>query len=56
MEELEKIGIAIAAIVAAVATLKARWDKTNPEKSTLGRLAVVFDLTQIFDSTRKLDD
>ena len=56
MEELESIGLAVAAIVASVGTLVARWNETNPERSFFQRLMKVFDMTQIFDSTRKLDD
>jgi hypothetical protein len=56
MEQVESIVIAVGAIVAAIGTLVARWQATNPENSTIKRLATVFDLTQIFDSTRKIDD
>lgn len=56
MEELTSIGAAVAAIVAAIGTLVARWSETNPENQWYVRIAKVFDLTQIFDSTRKLDD
>lgn len=56
MEQLTEIGIAVSAIVAAIGTLVARWSETNPENPWYVRLARVFDLTQIFDSTRKLSD
>ena len=56
MDELQSIGVAGAAIVAAIGTLVARWSETNPDNPWYVRLARVFDLTQIFDSTRKLDD
>ena len=56
MDELNDIWTAVAVIVAAVGTLVARWGETNPDNPWWKRLARVFDLTQIFDSTRKLDD
>ena len=56
MNELTDIGLAVGGIVAAVGTLVARWSETNPENPWYVRLARVFDLTQIFDSTRKLID
>ncbi len=56
MEQMTEIGAAVAAIVAAVGTLVARWSETNAENPWYVRLARVFDLTQIFDSTRKLSD
>lgn len=56
MEDIEKIVSAIGVIVLAVGTLVARFKGTDPNKSVISRLATVFDLTQIFDSTRKLND
>ena len=56
MNEVNDIGTAVAVIVAAVGTLVARWSETNPDNPWWKRLARVFDLTQIFDTTRNLDD
>jgi hypothetical protein len=56
MDELSSIGVAVGGIVAAIGTLVARWSETNAENPWYVRLARVFDLTQVFDSTRKLDD
>jgi hypothetical protein len=56
MEELDSIVVAVTAIVAAVGTLVARWNETDPNKGFFARLAKVLDLSQVFDSTRKLDD
>ena len=56
MDEVQSIGVSIAAIVAAVGTLIARWSETNPDNKWFVRLAKVFDLSQVFDSTRKLND
>lgn len=56
MDEAEKIVTAVMVIVGAVGTLIARFKGTNPEHSMVRRLATVFDVTQVFDSTRKLSD
>lgn len=56
MSEMESIAASVMAIVAAVGTLIARWKGTNPEDGVVKRIATVFDVTQIFDSTRKLSD
>ncbi len=56
MEELKEIAVAVGVVVAAVGTLIARWQETNPDNPWYVRLARVFDLTQIVDSTRKLSD
>jgi len=46
----------VSGVLAALGTLLARWSETNPDKSWWVRLARVFDLTQVVDSTRKLND
>lgn len=56
MGELSEIWQGAAIIVAAVSTIVARFKATDPTKSFWERLAITFDLTQIFDSTRKIDD
>ncbi len=56
MEELKEIAAGVAVVVAAVGTLVARWQETNPKNPWYVRVARVFDITQIFDSTRKLSD
>lgn len=56
MEEVQKIVAAIGAVVLAIGTLVARFKGTNPGDGIVKRLATVFDLTQVFDSTRKLND
>lgn len=56
MEDVEKIVSGVAAICLAVASLVARYQGTDKTKGFLSRLAIVFDVTQIFDGTRKLKD
>ncbi len=56
MEDVEKMVGGVMAIVLAVGSLIARYRATDPKKSVFDRLAVTFDLTQIFDSTRKIND
>lgn len=56
MEDVEKIISAVAAIALAVASLVARYQGTDKNKSVISRLATTFDITQIFDKTRKLND
>lgn len=56
MEELESIMVAGTAIIAAIGTLVARYQETDPTKSWFKRLMKTIDLTQIFDSTRTLKD
>lgn len=56
MEETQGIVTAVVAVVGFGAAMLARWAKTNPENPWYVRLAVVFDVTQIFDGTRRLDD
>lgn len=46
----------VALVLGCLATCFARWRQTNPELTTIDRAARVADLTQIFDSTRRLDD
>ena len=55
MDEMKEIVAGGAMIAAAIGTLVARWSETDPKNPLWKRLARVFDLTQIFDSTRKLD-
>lgn len=55
-EEISGIAAAVVAAVAFVGTMVARWTGTNPENPWYVRLARVFDMTQIIDSTRRLDD
>ncbi len=52
---LELIGW-IGGILVTVGTLLARFAGTNKEKKWYERVGTVLDATQIFDSTRKLDD
>lgn len=54
--EISGIATAIVGVVAFLGTLVARWSETNPERPWYVRLARVFDATQVFDSTRRLDD
>lgn len=56
MEDVEKIVGGVLAIVAAVSTIVARFNGTDKSKGFFGRLFVTFDLSQVFDSTRKLSD
>lgn len=56
MEEIQNIVLAVGAVVAAVGTLVTRYKATNTDKSWFERLMTTVDITQIFDSTRKLDD
>lgn len=46
----------IGAIVLIVGSLVARYRGTDPKKPVLDRIATMIDVTQIFDSTRKLKD
>jgi hypothetical protein len=55
-EELTTIVAAVSAAVAAIGTLIARYQETDPKKPWWRRLAKVLDLTQVIDSTRKLGD
>lgn len=54
--EISGIAAAVVGVVAFVGTMVARWTQTNPENPWYVRLSRVFDATQIFDSTRRLDD
>lgn len=56
MEDVTGIVTAIVGALTFIGVLVARWSETNPEKPWYIRLSRVFDPTQIFDSTRKLDD
>ena len=49
------IAMAVAG-VAFVGTLVARWNETNPTAKWYVRLARVFDVTQVLDSTRTLGE
>jgi len=56
---MEDVGGIVAAVVAAIAfigALVARWNETSKDAKWYVRLARVFDLTQIVDPTRRLDD
>ena len=55
-EEVTGIIAAVGAVVAFVGTMVARWSETNPERPWYVRLARVLDLSQVIDSTRRLDD
>lgn len=46
----------IVAVLSFIGAFVARWTQTNPDLPVTVRLARVLDLTQIFDSTRRLDD
>jgi len=52
----ENIIAMVGGIVMFIGTILARWSETNPKNSIPVRLARVFDITQIIDSTRKLGD
>jgi hypothetical protein len=56
MDQLGDMWTSIAVLIGAIATLVARYKGTNTDKSVLDRLMVTFDMSQIFDSTRGLDD
>lgn len=56
MTELNDIFIAVGAIVAATATIVARFNETPSELGFFKRLMRALDLSQIFDNTRSLDD
>lgn len=49
------IGMVVGAI-GFIATMFARFQQTNPDLSVFVRIARVFDLSQVVDSTRRLDD
>lgn len=46
----------IVAAIGFIGAFFARWAQTNPELPITVRLARVLDVTQIVDSTRRLDD
>ncbi len=52
---IEFIGI-VATFLVTIATVLARWGQTNRKLKWWERAARVADLTQIVDSTRRLDD
>ena len=54
--QVEQIGTLVAGVLGMFGFFWARWIRTNPERSIIQRLATVFDVSQIVDSTRKLDD
>jgi hypothetical protein len=56
MEELKELWVHGAAFAAAVSTIVARYRATDSSKSFWDRVAITFDFTQIFDSTRKIND
>jgi hypothetical protein len=56
MGEVESIWTALAVVIGSVATLIARYQATDENKKWYQRLATTFDITQIFDSTRHIDD
>jgi hypothetical protein len=55
MDTNEIVGLVVA-VLGFIGTMVARWNETNPELSTIARVSRVFDLTQVVDSTRRLDD
>lgn len=55
-DSIQGIAAAVVAVVAFVGTLVARWTQTNPDRPWYVRLSRVVDLTQVVDSTRRLDD
>lgn len=52
----EAIAGVIAAVLAAVSTLYARWASIPKDLPMPTRVARMLDLSQVFDSTRRLDD
>ena len=56
MDDTQGIILAIGAVIGTVGTFVARWAATNPENPWYVRLARVFDMTQIIDSSRSLGD
>jgi hypothetical protein len=56
MGEVESIWTAVRVMVASISTLIARYQGTNEDRKWYQRLATTFDLTQIIDGTRNLDD
>ena len=54
--EISGIATAVVGVVAFVGTLVSRWASTDPSSPWFVRFATVFDITQIVDSTRRLDD
>ncbi len=56
MDSLQELFVAVMAVVGIVGTLVARFQATSSNLSLIARFAIVFDLTQVFDSTRALSD
>ena len=56
MSELFDAYGGVLVVIGAIGALIARWNETNKDNPWHVRLFKVLDLTQIFDSTRKLDE
>lgn len=56
MDSIQDLFAAIMVVVGIVGTFIARFQATSSKLGLIARLAIVFDLTQIFDSTRALSD
>lgn len=54
--DADQIMLLIGAIVAAAATMYSRWKQIPTDLPTLVKIARMFDLSQVVDSTRRLDD
>lgn len=56
MSELVEAYGGVLVVIGAIGALLARWNETNKDNPWYVRIMKVLDVTQIFDSTRKLDD
>lgn len=54
--EIGGIATAVVGVIAFLGTMVARWTQTNPKNSWYVRVSRVFDVSQVFDSTRSLGD
>ncbi len=55
-DQVSGIATAVVGVIAFLGTMVARWTQTNPANPWYVRLARVFDVSQVFDSTRSLGD
>ena len=56
MDSIQEIIAAVTALVLSISIVVARYKETSQELGWFPRLLKTFDLSQIFDSTRKLGD
>ena len=56
MDSLQELFAAVMVVVGIVSTIVARFQETSSELGFFARVVKVFDLSQIFDSTRSLGD